>query len=347
MLSPRPSRRKKGARKKGPRSSRTGERPSALRKTGEKIPAPKKDSEIEGPKSGRFRKSSKLAKTKSLMKKAARLNLEDPFRKGAVIELPAVGEALFTGDLHGHKDNLSRIIEIADLETFLDRHLVIQEIVHNIQFGLIDRDISFRVLERVAQLKIDFPERVHIMLGNHELSELTGKKIIKENHMLNKMFAEGIKSTYTEAAREIKLAYNTFFKSLPLGLRTPNGIFFSHSTPPLKHLKGFDPRVFRIEGEVTEKRMNNHIERLVWGRDFSQEAADAFAEMVGAEILIVGHEACSKGFKVPNTRHIILDCKDAAGCYVLVPLAVPITHSEVVRRIRRVNPTGSATDRIE
>jgi hypothetical protein len=281
------------------------------------------------------------------MKKAARLNLDDPFRKGATIELPPRGEALFTGDLHGHKDNMARIIEIAELETFLDRHLVIQEVVHNIQFGLIDRDISFRVLERVAQLKVDFPDRVHIILGNHELSELTGKKIIKENHMLNKMFAEGIKSTYRDAAREIKLSYNTFFKSLPLALRTSNSIFYCHSTPPLKHMKGFDPRVFRVEGEVTEKRMNNHIERLVWGRDFSQEAADAFAEMVEAEILIVGHEACSKGFKVPNTRHLILDSKDAAGCYVLVPLAVPITHPDVVRRVRRINPTATGDERIE
>jgi len=278
------------------------------------------------------------------MKKAARLNLDDPYRKGAVVHLPPRGEAMFTGDLHGAKANMGRIIEIADLDTFLDRHLVLQEVVHNIQFGLVDRDISFRVLERVAQLKLDYPDRVHVILGNHELSELTGKKILKENHMLNKMFAEGIKSTYGEAAREIKLAYNTFFKSMPLAVRTENGIFYCHSTPALKHIQGFDPRVFRIEGEVTEKRMNNHIERLVWGRDFSQKAADAFAEMVGAEILVVGHEACAKGFKVPNTRHIILDCKDAMASFVTVPLAVPITHSDVVRRIRRVNPEAKEGD---
>ncbi len=306
------------------------------RKSGTRI---RKETDSNSPsKSGRLRKSSKIAKTKSIMKKAARLNLDDPFRQGAVIDLPARGEAMFTGDLHGAKDNMNRIIEIADLDTFLDRHLIIHEVVHNIQFGLIDRDISFRVLERVAQLKIDYPDRVHVILGNHELSELTGKKIVKENHMLNKMFAEGIKSTYGEAAREIKLSYNKFFKSLPLAVRTHNGVFFSHSTPALKHIKGFDARVFRLEGEVTEQRMNTHIERLTWGRDFSQDAADAFASLVEAEILIVGHEACAKGFKVPNTRHIILDCKDEHASYVLVPLAIPVEHADLVRRIRRVNP---------
>jgi hypothetical protein len=182
-----------------PRPSRRGRGPKPKRS--ERAATPKKGTDAEAGKSGRLRKSSKLAKTKSLMKKAARLNLDDPLREGAVVHLPPRGEALFTGDLHGAKENMSRIIDIADLDTFFDRHLILQEVVHNIQFGLIDRDISFRVLERVAQLKVDFPDRVHVIMGNHELSELTGKKILKENHMLNKMFAEGIKSTYGDAAR--------------------------------------------------------------------------------------------------------------------------------------------------
>jgi hypothetical protein len=287
--------------------------------------------------SGRLRKSAQLAKTKSLMKKAARLNLEDPYRRGAVVVLPSEGDAIFTGDLHGAKDNIGRLIEIADLENNPKRHLLIQEIVHNIQFGLIGRDISFRVLERVAQLKIDFPDRVHVIMGNHELSELTGKKILKENYLLNQMFAEGIKSTYGEAARDVKLAYNVFFKSLPLAVRTAFGVFFCHSTPSQRHTEGFDVRLFQVEGEITEKRMNAHIERLVWGREFTQEAADAFAALVGAEILLVGHEACPKGFRVPNTRHVILDSKDEAGTYVLIPLDRPVTHPDLVKSIRRIN----------
>jgi hypothetical protein len=287
--------------------------------------------------SGRLRKSSQLAKTKSLMKKAARLNLEDPCRHGSVIHLPGEGDAIFTGDLHGAKDNMGRLIEIADLENHPKRHLLIQEIVHNIQFGLIGRDISFRVLERVAQLKVDFPDRVHVIMGNHELSELTGKKILKENYLLNQMFAEGIKSTYGDAAREVKLSYNVFFKSLPLAARTAFGLFYCHSTPSLRHTEGFDARLFQVEGEITEKRMTLHIERLVWGREFTQEAAEAFAKLVGAEVLLSGHEACTKGFKVPNSRQVILDSKDEAGTYVLVPLDRPLTHSDVVTSVRRIN----------
>jgi len=284
-----------------------------------------------------LRKSSQLAKVKSLMKKAARLNLDSALRKGATVYLPSEGDVIFTGDLHGHKENMARIIEIADLDHHPHRHLVLQELTHNIQFGLTDRDISFRVLERAAQLKMDFPEQVHIVMGNHELSELTGKKILKDGRMLNKMFAQGIISSYGEGAREVKQALNGFFQSLLLAVRTNTGIFFCHSTPPAKHLKGFDPRIFDLEGEVLRKGMKGHIERLVWGRDFSQNAADLFADLVSAEILLIGHEACAKGFKVPNTRHIILDSKDDFGCLIHLHLDRKYTHSDLVKRIRRIN----------
>ena len=51
------------------------------------------------------------------------------------------------------------------------------------------------------------------------------------------------------------------------------------------------------------------IEKLVWGRDLSQKAADAFARRVQCDILIVGHTACKRGYQVPNSRHIVLDSK--------------------------------------
>ncbi len=90
--------------------------------------------------------------------------------------------------------------------------------------------------------------------------------------------------------------------------------------------------------------MKAHIERMVWGRDFSQEAADEFARMVGAEILIVGHEACQKGFRVPNTRHIILDSKDETGCFIHLRLDVRYVHSDLVKRIRRINDPAVVLD---
>ena len=134
-------------------------------------------------------------------------------------------------DLHGHKDNFAKLIEIADLDRYTERHIVLHEVTHNIQFDTIDRDISFRSIERLAEYKCEYPDRVHIVMGNHELSEYLGKKIVKDGHMLNKMFADGLKSQYGSEAGAVKQAYNIFFKSQALAVRAPNGIFFSHSVP--------------------------------------------------------------------------------------------------------------------
>ena len=87
------------------------------------------------------------------MKKAARLNLDDPFRQGATIRLPAEGDVIFTGDLHGHKDNFAKLIDIAALERYPDRHIILHEATHNIQFGMFDRDISFRTIEHDRRVR--------------------------------------------------------------------------------------------------------------------------------------------------------------------------------------------------
>ncbi|MCI0341737.1 MAG: metallophosphoesterase [Planctomycetales bacterium] len=283
------------------------------------------------------RKTAQVVEIRALMKKAARLTLDDPTRRGQTYFLPGEGDVIFTGDLHGHKDNLARIIEIAALHRYPERHIILHEATHNIQFGLIDRDISFRTIERCAEFKCEYPDRVHIVMGNHELSEYLGKKIVKDGHMLNQMFAEGLKSQYGESARDVKEAYNIFFKVQALAVRAPNGIFMSHSIPTGAALKDWDPSILAVEGPIVDAAPIPQIEKLVWGRDYSQETADKFAAIVGADLLLCGHEACKKGFKVPNNRQIILDSKDAEGVFLHIRLDRKYTLEELVRNIYRIN----------
>jgi len=283
------------------------------------------------------RKKSQLVEIRALMKKAARLNLDDPLRKGATIELPPTGDVIFTGDLHGHKDNFTKLIEIAQLGRYPERHIILHEATHNIQFGLFDRDISFRTIERTAEYKCEFPDQVHIVMGNHELSEYLGKKIVKDGHMLNQMFAQGLKSQYGDDAGAVKQAYNIFFKSQSLAVRCRNGIFFSHSIPSGKVMDKWDPSILMAEGNVIEAAPIPQIEWLVWGRDYSQENVDKYAAIVGAKLVLCGHEACKKGFKVPNNRQIILDSKDAEGVFLHIRLDREYTLEELVRNIYRIN----------
>ncbi len=51
--------------------------------------------------------------------------------------------------------------------------------------------MSHTMLEDVAKLKTQYPERVHFLLGNHELSELTEYPIQKNKQMLNMLVPAG------------------------------------------------------------------------------------------------------------------------------------------------------------
>jgi hypothetical protein len=76
--------------------------------------------------------------------------------------------------------------------------------------------------------------------------------------------------------------------------------------------------------------------RLVWGRDFSQDNARRFADIVQADILIHGHEPCHDGYKVPNELQIIIDSCNQNGSYVVLPVDQSLTQAEIVKRIRRI-----------
>jgi hypothetical protein len=57
-----------------------------------------------------------------------------------------------------------------------------------------------------------------------------------------------------------------------------------------------------------------------------------------ADIFIVGHTPCKRGYRVPNERHVIIDSKDKYGVYVHPDLAKRYTQDEVVAAIQPLTP---------
>lgn len=285
------------------------------------------------------RRWRRVRRVLSLLRKATRANHQDPFRKGALIELPHEGEILITGDLHGHRANFDRIVEIADLAAHPARHLVLQEIIHQLDCWKRDRDLSYLVLEKVAHLKVQFPDQVHVLMGNHELSEIQGRVLYKDGRVLNQLFDRGIAATYgPEDGAMVKSHYKRFFRSLALAVATRSHIFLCHSIPDGRLVEEYDRAFFTADFQVLyQSRKRKLIEELVWGRDYTAEGAEEFARRVRAEILIVGHEPCDEGHAVPNPRTIILDSKDEKGCYVLLDLKKRYNQEGVLKRIRPLN----------
>jgi hypothetical protein len=272
--------------------------------------------------------------------RAADANRRTPGRQGGTVALtPELArEVMVTGDVHGHRRNFDLIRRIAALDENPGRHLVLQEVCHGgptYPHGA--GCMSHTILEDVAALKVQYPERVHFILGNHELAELSDYPIQKNRQLLNVQFRQGLQETYGPAAETVRQAYLRFLWTCPLAVRPPHGVFIAHSLPEGVDRRGFDPSVLDrgLTPEDCDERAD--VFRLVWGRDYRRENARAFSELVGARILITGHEPCSEGFIAPSDLQIILDCcGDKAAC-VILPVGPELSHAKVLERVRTLD----------
>lgn len=269
---------------------------------------------------------------------AAQANRSTPSRRGNVIVLAAesADDCLISGDVHGHPRNFDAIVALADMESHPRRHLVVQEVCHGGPTYPDGGCMSHRMLEQVAELKVRYPDRVHFLLSNHELSELTDYPIIKGKKMLNLAFRLGLQQAYGDAADEVRTAYCEFLRSCPLAVRMPGGVFVSHSLPERMEMRNFDMTVFDRPLESVDLREHSDVFDLVWGRDHRVSNARAFAEAVGARVLIHGHEPCLHGYSVPNDVQLVLDCCGDEACYVLLPMRDDLSHADIVSRIARL-----------
>jgi hypothetical protein len=268
---------------------------------------------------------------------ATEANLHTPERIGNIVVLTAEScdDVMLTGDLHGHRQNFNRIKKIAALDRHPRRHLVLQEVCHG---GPVYRDnggcMSHTLLEDVAALKVQYPRQVHFLLGNHELAEMTDYPIQKNKQMLNLQFRLGLQHMYGPDLEKVREAYLPFLQSCPLAVRLSQGVFASHSIPEFCDTRPFDAGIFDREISYTEYFERSAVFQLVWGRDYRPENAKTFAELVGANVLINGHEPCYQGFTAPNDYQIILDCcADKAGYVILTPDR-PWTQSEIMERVQ-------------
>lgn len=270
---------------------------------------------------------------------ATEANRNTPSREGNTICLgeELADELMVTGDLHGQRRNFNLICRVAALDQHPRRHLLLQEVCHGgPTYPANGGCMSHLVLEEVAKLKVRYPDRVHFILGNHELSEISDYPIQKAKQMLNLQFRLGLQQMYGEAVEKVREAYLEFLKSCPLAVRLTSGVFVSHSIPQRVDSRPFDKSIFTDELDAVEYYEQGNLFELVWGRDYREENAKAFASMVGATVLINGHEPCSEGFAVPNKTQVILDCCSDQACYVMLPVGQTFDQAAIVERIQKL-----------
>ncbi len=263
------------------------------------------------------------------------LSRATPGRVGRLVEIAGAADVFATGDLHGNIGNFQQVLQLADLAAHARRHLVMQELIHGVFRYADGADKSHQAVDLWAALKCQFPERVHYLLGNHELAQWTNRAIAKNEYDLNAGFLDGVRSAYGARGVEVYAAYLDLFKALPLVLRTANRVFLSHSLPGASAMAKFDPaRLRAADYSAEDLRPSGAAYAIAWGRDASAANAAEFLKKVDADLLITGHIPCDTGFTVANDRQIILDTLGSPAAYCLFPADRPLTHQQLVACVK-------------
>lgn len=272
--------------------------------------------------------------------RAAEANYATPGRHGNLVELTSerADEVMITADLHGHRQRFNKIRKLADLANNPRRHLIMQEVCHGgPTYPISGGCMSHMMLEDVAGLKAKFPTQVHFLISNHELAELTDYPIVKNKQMLNLMFRFGMQEMYGPATDKVRESFLPFLRSAPLAVRIQEGIWVSHTLPEKIDSREFDSSLFDRPLSESDYSEHSPLFGFVWGRDFRQKNADAFAAMVNTEIMIHGHEPSPEGYSTPNSRQVILDSCGNNGSYMILPVGETLSQDDVVARIQPID----------
>jgi len=277
------------------------------------------------------------------LRRATGLFRATPGRRGGLVTLnESADEVMVVGDLHGNTPAFRTVLMKADLAQNPGRHLVLQELIHGNRHYLDEAgDKSHQLVDLVSALKCQFPERVHLILGNHELSELTGRPIAKGGVALNALFRQGVDTAYGASGESVYRAYRDLFAALPLAVRTPNRVFLCHTIPDPWDLEHFDASIFEAD-DWPDEAMARHgaVYALTWGRNTEPENVDRFAALVDADWFITGHQPCEEGFRQANHRQVIIDGTDPYPAYCLFPARGAATVESLLAGVRVFSPVA-------
>lgn len=265
---------------------------------------------------------------------AAELNRTDPLLKGATLEFPNYGQLVMTGDLHGHRRNFERLQRYCDLEHFAPRHVILHEIIHEELATPDARDDSHEVLLEAAQWKVDFPDQVHFLMGNHDIAQLTGSEITKNGRLVTVDFEDAVEQSYGKYGSQAMDAIRAFLYSLPLAARTPNRVFISHSLPSPRDYPAFDASVLtrKVTADDLADRGSGHL--LVWGRYQTAEELASLKELLDADFFICGHQPQETGYDVLHDCMIIIASDHNHGVFLTIDLSKPATLESLTRAVR-------------
>ena len=268
-----------------------------------------------------------------LLNNGIEANNADIYRRDNLICLPADGDLVLAGDLHGHRRNFERIVAFADLANNPDRHVVLQEIIHGGPEDSQGGCLSFKLLFDVVRYKLSFPDRVHIILGNHDTAFINNSEVMKDGREMNRAMCLALEREFPQAGADIELAMRQYLFSQPLAVRTDSRIWASHSLPGDRFIEKFDPQVFKRQLKINDVVRPGSAYLLTWGRRHSQKLLDTLAGQFDIDVFVLGHQPQEKGWKQAGENLIIIASNHNHGCLIPINLAESYTVEKLLESI--------------
>ncbi|MGD0785720.1 MAG: metallophosphoesterase [Sedimentisphaerales bacterium] len=240
-------------------------------------------------------------------------NQQDKYRKANMIVLPQEGDVIVAGDIHGHRRNFERVISYTNLEKNPDRHLILQEIIHG---GPEDKQggcLSYELLADVARLKTQYPDRVHIILANHDTAFISNSDVMKNGKEMNASMRAAMHRRFGSDFKAVESAIERFLFSQPLAVRSPNRIWISHSLPSDRMIEKFDFTIFDRQLKISDIVRPNSAYLLTWGRVHNPETFKFLAQKLDVDLFVLGHQVQEAGWMSNNENLIIIDSQHNHG----------------------------------
>ncbi len=238
-----------------------------------------------------------------------------------MIFLPEDGSVMVTGDIHGHRRNFERIAAFADLGNHPKRHVVLQEIIHGGAADEFGGCLSYKLLFDAMQYKLKFPDRVHLLMSNHDTAFICDADVMKDGKEMNRLMRMALDRRFGAGSRDVKQAIAEYLLSQPLAVRCANRLWMSHSLPSDRFVGRFDKGIFERELSVEDCRRPGSVYLLTWGRKHSPESLRKMAAAFDVDIFILGHQEQEGGWGLGGENVLIVNSEHNHGCIVEIDLS--------------------------
>lgn len=209
------------------------------------------------------------------------------------ITLHRKGSLIVVTDIHGNKEDFDKYIEIWDKKNSDCHILFTGDLIHSHDGN---EQCSIDILNDVEKY-MTLPN-FHVLMGNHELAQISDESMCKyecgqtkqfKHHILYKIDEEHLKSNRHEEL----IKYTDIISKFDYFALTDNGFFFSHAginNQLLNCLINQSIDLFNLN--IKKEKDYRFLESMLWSRpydDYTEKDIENFLKIINCKYMCVGH----------------------------------------------------------